>query len=162
MFNSKKSAFFVSLVIFLTALRASAAPLVIGWQEQVGIGDGTFTLRAKIDTGADSTSMNTVDPEFYSKGGRQWVRFSVQNQAGQEMVIDKPVVKEVGIKNKNGGGQRRKVIELYLCLGTIGKKVLVNLVDRSHFKFQLLIGRKFLQSGFIIDPTKKYTITPRC
>jgi hypothetical protein len=150
-------------VTFLSlASQVMAKQLMIGWQEQVAVENGKFIIRAKIDTGADSTSINAVDPEIYQKSGRQWVRFSVQNQSGDEIVIDKPVIKEVRIKKKDGGRQIRKVIELDLCIGSVSKKVLVNLVDRSHFKFQLLIGRKFLQSGFVIDPAKKYTTTPRC
>ena len=63
---------------------------------------------------------------------------------------------------KNGDKQERDVIELDLCLGNIKKTVNVSLVDRSHFKYQLLVGRSFLRSEFLVDPDKQNLLTPSC
>ena len=59
---------------------------------------------------------------------------------------------------KNGGFQQRLVIELEISLGEIKKLTKVNLVDRSHFNYQLLIGRSFLKPHFLVDSSKTYTI----
>ena len=51
---------------------------------------------------------------------------------------------------------------LGICLGTIYKEVEVNLVDRSHFNYQLLIGRNFLIDSFLVDPSLTFSTKPKC
>ncbi|HZE21601.1 MAG TPA: RimK/LysX family protein, partial [Desulfobaccales bacterium] len=58
--------------------------------------------------------------------------------------------------------QKRPVIKIGVCLGRIYKETEVNLVDRTGFKYRMLIGRKFMEGAVIIDPAVKYTIEPSC
>ena len=151
--------FILSLSIFTSS--AHAEQQVVGWIEQVAV-NGGFLMHAKIDSGADNSSINLVNPEYYEKEGTRWVRFSVTNREGETHQFDKPIVKTTSVKTKDGGRQKRDVIELSLCLGTIQKLVRVNLVDRSHFKYQLLVGRSYLSPDFLIDPSNKYMVKPHC
>ena len=96
------------------------------------------------------------------KNGKEWVKFLIQNDQGRELLIDEPIVRSTEVKTKSGGKQARMVIELDMCLGPIKKRVPVNLIDRSHFKFQLLIGRSFLEPDLLVDSSKTYAVTPRC
>lgn len=153
---------FLLILSFCTLTNSLLAEqLVVGWVEQVGV-NGGFLLHAKIDSGADNSSINLVNPEYYEKEGARWVRFSVTNREGETHKFDKPIVKTTSVKTKDGGRQKRDVIELSLCLGTIQKTVKVNLVDRSHFKYQLLVGRSYLSPDFLIDPSNKYMVKPHC
>lgn len=50
------------------------------------------------------------------------------------------------------------MVELQLCLGKQQRTVEVNLVDRSHFNYPLLIGAKALREfDAAVDPAKRYT-----
>ena len=149
------------LSFFAMTGSALAEQLVVGWIEQVAV-NGKFLMHAKIDSGADNSSINLVNPEYYEKVGTRWVRFSVTNREGETHQFDKPIVKTTSVKTKDGGRQKRDVIELSLCLGSIQKLVRVNLVDRSHFKYQLLVGRSYLSPDFLIDPSSKYMVKPHC
>ena len=151
--------FFFLLCVFPNTLLAEQQ--VVGWIEQVAV-DGDFLMHAKIDSGADNSSIHLVNPQYHEADGVRWVRFSVTNRKGQTHQFDKPIVKTTSVKTKDGGRQKRDVIELSLCLGSIQKTARVNLVDRSHFKYQLLVGRSFLSPDFLIDPGNKYLEKPRC
>ena len=151
--------FILSLCTFTSS--ALAEQQVVGWIEQVAV-NGGFLMHAKIDSGADNSSINLVNPEYYEKEDTRWVRFSVTNREGETHQFDKPIVKTTSVKTKDGGRQKRDVIELSLCLGAIQKLVRVNLVDRSHFKYQLLVGRSYLSPDFLIDPSQKYMVKPHC
>lgn len=151
------------LMLSLGAFSCSlpAEQYTVGWIEQVAV-NGDFLMHAKIDSGADNSSINLVNPQYYEKDDVRWVRFNITNREGQTKTFDKQIVKTTSIKTKDGGRQKRDVIELSLCLGTTQKTVKVNLVDRSHFKYQLLVGRSFLSPDFLIDPSHKYMVKPHC
>ena len=162
MFRCNRQFMFGALLLASVSQSVLANQTKTGWLEEVSIGGIGLTIEAKIDTGADNSSINAENPTLYQKDGRQWVKFTVQNKNEHEIVIDKPVTKKTKIKTKNGGRQERVVIELDICLGVIKKRVMVNLVDRSHFKYQLLIGRSFLSPDFLVDSSKTFSLKPQC
>lgn len=132
--------------------------LTVGWIENASINNSEFILKSKIDSGADNSSINAQDVTQYVKDGKQWVSFALQNSWGNTTIIDKPVLKTTRIKMKDGKIQQRFVIELDISLGAIKKLTKVSLVDRSHFKCQLLIGRSFLRPHFLVDSSKTYVL----
>lgn len=75
-------------------------------------------------------------------------------------MINKRVLKKTNIKTKTGGRQERIVIELASCLDSIKKCAQVNLIDYSHFKYQVLIGRSFLRPEFLADSGKTFSAKP--
>lgn len=144
--------------LFLSPLYAQQAST--GWLEEVNIGKHNLLMTAKIDSGADNSSIHAFHPERYEKDGKPWVRFALNSSAGQTETIDKPIIKTTQIKMKNKDIQERLVIEMDVCLNNIRKRVPVNLADRSNFNYQLLIGRSFLKSDFLIDAGKKFITKP--
>lgn len=134
----------------------------VGWLEKATITASALLIEAKIDTGADNSSINARDPKVYERDGKRWVRFSILNKSGKEVVIDQPIVKTTHIKMKDGNLQQRSVIEMDICLGRLKKRAQVNLVDRSHFKHQLLIGRSFLSPDYLVDTSQTHLVNSRC
>lgn len=139
-----------------------AAQHKVGWLEEVLVNDSDFTLMAKIDTGADNSSINAPAVEVTHREGKKWARFTVTNKKGQDIEIEKPIVRVAHIKTKDGRLQPRNVIEIDVCLSGIRKSVPVNLIDRSHFRYQMLIGRSFLNPDFLVDSSQKFLIKPSC
>jgi len=160
MYMLLKQFIFILLITSGVSGQAVASEMItIGWLENVRIDDSEYRLKAKIDTGADNSSINAEDVIEFSKEGEQWVKFSLRNAWNKHYSITKPVIKTTRIKMKNGNVQQRFVIELEVRLGKISKLVKVNLVDRSHFKYQLLIGRSFLGPQFLVDSSRTFTVT---
>ena len=73
---------------------------------------------------------------------------------------EREVLRVARIKRKKAESQRRYFVEMEVCLGAVHKRVQVNLVDRSGFKFHMLVGRNFLRDSFIVDPSLQYTREP--
>jgi hypothetical protein len=86
----------------------------------------------------------------------------VTNRYSKTVTIERKVHRIVKIKDHDGTPQSRLAILLGICLGSFSKEVEVNLADRSHFNYQMLIGRSFLHSNVIVDPSIKYTTKPIC
>lgn len=134
----------------------------VGWVEKVRIYPANLVLQAKLDTGADSSSLDAASVVEFERKGREWVRFTVANRYGQSAVIEKEVRRTVLIKRHKGQHQRRKVVRMGICLGETYLETDVNLVDRRHFEYQMLLGRTFLAGNAVIDPAVTYTSEPRC
>jgi hypothetical protein len=136
--------------------------VVVGWVERVIIQPGDMVVSAKVDTGAVSCSLHSVDVQEFVKDGAQWVRFRLKDESGREVVMERPLVGMRKIKRHFGKFQLRPVVHLTICLGPLKKEVDVNLVDRTGFEYPLLIGRNFMDSDILVDPSAKYTVEPSC
>jgi hypothetical protein len=77
-------------------------------------------------------------------------------------MVEKQVRRTALIKRHGGKNQRRAVIRLGICLGSTYMEEDVNLTDRTHFDYQMLVGRSFLAGNAIIDPSLTYTTEPNC
>ncbi len=160
---------FVALLVSLLLLAASPWPAVArgtyGWVEFVELHlDGQpLKVKAKLDTGAKSSSLDATDITPFERDGEHWVRFR-PNRSGLEQapLIEQPVARYVRIKRHQGPHDRRPVIRLPLCLGDELRTVEVNLTDRGRFIYPLLLGRKALAGLAVVDPGRTFVRSPRC
>jgi hypothetical protein len=161
----KKLLFSVSIAatafVLVGALPAEGKEIV-GWLEKVRIYPGNLVIHAKLDTGARNSSLNASHVTVFERDGEQWVRFDVSSRYGKTVTIERKVQRVVKVKRHGAKPQIRFAVLLGICLGDVYKEVEVNLVDRSGFIYQMLIGRSFLAGNFIVDPAAKYTSKPNC
>ncbi len=150
------------LLVGYVVSTALSTPTIIGKVENVGVEALHNVVKARIDTGAGVTSLNARILEVTrstTPGKADKVKFEIMDDDGKAEILSKRVVEWQAIKNKGEDGvTQRPVVKLDLCLG--GKEVRgrVNLVDRSNFKYQLLIGRNFLETGeFLVDARTELT-----
>ncbi len=140
----------------------------VGWIEMVEILPEHLSLPAKIDTGADNSSLNVSNAEEFMKGDKEWIRFSIETDGSEEgedekITFERPIVRYAYIKRKGASRQKRAVVLFDLCLGNIYKQnVPVNLADRTGFKYPMLIGRTFLKGAALVDSELTHTQPPSC
>jgi len=144
-----------------TGVGADVKP-IFGWVEKARISPSDMVLSAKLDTGADHSSLNVTDLTIFQRDGDDWVRFRVAGDNGESALIERKVIRIAKIKRHAGPRQERPVVKLGVCVGNYFGETEVNLVDRSRFKYQLLIGRSFMKSGLLVDPSLQYTSEPQC
>ena len=142
---------------------AKAEPVVLGYVETVSFGKLDLRMRAKLDTGADTSAVHAYDIERYKrKNGDEWVRFRLFGQNDREIKYDKRVTRNVRIKKKTDGHIRRPVVSFSICVGGVRGEAEVNLADREDFKYPVLIGREFMASRILVDSGKKLTAENEC
>jgi hypothetical protein len=135
---------------------------VVGWLEKIRIYPNNLVIHAKLDTGAKNSSLSASHLTVFQRNGEQWVRFNVASRYGKTVTIERKVERTAKIKRHGAKPQTRFAVLLGICLGNVYREVEVNLVDRSSFIYQMLIGRSFLAGNFIVDPAAKYTSKPNC
>jgi hypothetical protein len=136
--------------------------LTVGWVEKVRLFPGNVVVHAKVDTGADNSSLNVPKMEEFIRDGARWVRFDFTTRDGKTVTFERDVVRVAKIKRHKGKRQERIVVRLGICIGNVYREAEVNLVDRSRFKYEMLIGRSFMGDKLLVDPSKKYTRDPLC
>jgi hypothetical protein len=152
----------VTLLLGLTLSTGSSAKETVGWVERVRISPGKLILKAKIDTGAKTSSLNCECKNVIKRDGEDWLRFSVMNDKGKRVWLERKVVRISKVKRHFGDVQERPVIKLGICLGNTFRETEVNVVDRSGLNYQMLIGRAFLAEHFTVDPGETYISKPSC
>ena len=127
--------------------------------EYVRLVPPNVVLKARIDTGAKTTSIDARDIIPFERDGKQWVRF-VYVSGEKEYTIERKVVKTVQIKRHGVESQDRYVVKMRIILGDVSQLISVNLSDRDDYKYPVLIGRNFLRDFFMVDVAKKYQFKP--
>jgi hypothetical protein len=145
-----------------TAAESAGEPQRYGWIEKVRIEPGSLELKAKLDTGARTSSLNALDAEVVEKDGRKWVRFGESGPDGERALLDRPVTRWVRIKRHGSESQQRPVVPVGVCLNGIYRVVEVSLTDRSEFNYQILLGRNFLAGVAFVDSSETFTSDPHC
>ena len=153
---------FVCLCLIPATLPAQGIKKIMGVAEHALISPEQIRMRAKLDSGAKTTSLHAPQITHFMRTGKQMVRFTVKGEKGGPVKFEKEVVRTAKIKRHTGSQMERPVILFGICLGRVYRKVEVNLVDRGRFQFPLLIGRNFMAGHIIIDPELTYTAKPDC
>ncbi len=161
------------LLSLTIASTASAAPRVlkrVGWVEEIAISDVGSIVKAKLDTGAKTSSIDAEIIDIRKTGERirgkqtgDTVVFSVAMEKGGKKTFERSVNRYVRIKKKGGGYIRRPVITMGFCIG--GRMVTeeVNLANREGFLYPVLVGRNMMShADLVIDAGKTYVTRPTC
>lgn len=142
------------------------ARVIAGWVENVAVENQGFEVKAKLDTGAMTSSIHALNIESFKKGDDDYVRFDLPltDKHGElhTLSFEKPRTRKVKIKNHDGRHDKRYVVKLELCFNGINYPVQFTLVDRGQFNYNILLGRRFLGKVAIIDPAKTFLTTAVC
>lgn len=162
-----KAIYYAGLVMLgsvYTTASFAVTPQTIGWIEHVGIHPHQMIMKAKIDTGADNSSVHAEDINVVEKNGAKMVSFTLRNKRGEIVQMEKPLVRYTQIKSKLAGAApiQRPVVELSLCVGNTARTVPVNLANRENFSYRMLIGRSYLKHGYVVDSNNKHLAEPAC
>jgi len=157
-----------AVIVILVAICASvaAAPrelVILGWVEHVVLVEPGFRLRAKLDSGAETSSLDARIIKRFRKGGKRWVRFAVTNpRTGEEHVLVRERERTIGVVQHDGVNQVRPTVRVQMCVSDRLLDVEVSLVDRGVFTYRLLLGRTALESFALIDPGNTFLSRPQC
>lgn len=168
--DSKSPRTFVLIAFLLLAssvsgvcqVAASSEAVIAGWIERVSLPDKSLVFEAKLDTGADSSSLNGHDIERFRQGGQSFLRFVLSDDGGKSVKIEAPVVRLVRVKRAGTESDSRAVVRLKVCVG--GKIVEgdFTVADRADLSYQVLIGRNVLAGRILVDSGRTRIVSDLC
>jgi len=136
--------------------QSESAKITIGAVEDVVLSPWGVIFPARIDTGADLSSLDAREivvrnnnVEF--KLGKQWGNHRVQL----------PVLEWRQIQTATGT-EKRPVVEISICLGSKLFRTPATLKDRSEMVYPFLVGRSALSGHFLVDSSRTRATQPGC
>ena len=132
---------------------------VIGSTEHVDVA-GIKNIPAKIDTGADSSSIWASHIRVTRDGILKFRLFDEKSPFYTGETFERRDFKIAVIRNASGHEQARYRTHLTMTLKDRKIKVLFSLADRSNNNYPILIGRRSISNKFIVDVSKNHTPIP--
>ena len=133
---------------------------VIGWREWVGLPDfGIKSIKAKVDTGARSSSLHASKLQEFERDGVQWVRFQVhpvQRKSNEVVQIEAQVLDYRSVRSSSGRAAVRPVVVTNIELFGIAWPVELTLASRDKMGFRMLLGREAFRGRFLVDAGNSY------
>ena len=132
----------------------------VGWCEMVDIPSlGLFQVHAKMDSGAATSSIHATRIKPIIRDGRQYVEFWFQlNSSEKSKRYEAPIIERRMVRSSNGKQQDRYVISAQFCFGTLCWNGQLTLANRRSMAFPLLIGRRALRRGFLVNSGRRWVL----
>lgn len=130
---------------------------VYGWREYILINGVQEKLKAKLDTGALTSSIHAEEKELFERDGKKWVRFIVTDPSLKKPVrtrIEAPLVRIAKIKEPGGESAAREVVRLSFQIGDRKLRGEFTLNNRANMLAPVLIGRNMIKDLGWVDPTR--------
>ncbi len=130
--------------------------MIIGWQEWVSLPAlGIESIKAKIDTGARTSSLHAFECEPFEEDDMSMLRFKVEPEHKsnkKKVTCVAPLLDERNVKSSNGKNEKRYVVETVLRIGEQIWPIELTLTSRDQMGFRMLIGRNALRNRCLVDP----------
>ncbi len=129
---------------------------VIGPTTMVAEANSELDFRARVDTGAMTTSVHVEEWAIEDESEKmednvgKKIRFRMKNHKDESQWLESRI-EEIGIVKTSEQQEERYKVQLTICWKDVKKQVLVTLNDRSHMKYPMLLGRNFLEGDFVVD-----------
>lgn len=119
-------------------------------------------IRARIDSGAKTSSIHAVNIQEFYKGRQQWVRFEIHPlriHTNVFVVCEAPVYDFRMVKSSTGEAQPRYVIQTTIEMGGEKWTIQTTLANRRSMGFQMLLGREAMTNRILINPSEDFRLT---
>jgi hypothetical protein len=136
--------------------RNEPAKVTLGLVEDVVLSPWGISFPARIDTGADLSSLDARDIVVR----RNVAEFRLGDRYGRQR-LQLPIV-DWGQVQTSMGVERRPVVAISICLGSKLLRTPVTLKDRSGMAYPFLVGRSALNGSFLVDTSRSRAAQPSC
>lgn len=131
---------------------------IIGGVEPVYFMPLKAPFSSRIDTGAETSSIDADNIRPFERDGEKWVSFTLVNaQNGEKHVFEKRIKRKTVIR-RSESDEPRYVVNMDIKIGKDVINAEFTLAKRDKFNYQGLIGRNIINGRFIVDPSVENTI----
>jgi len=119
---------------------------------------GVPTIKARVDSGAKTSTIQADNVKPFIKDGQEWVKFDVTPiQDNRSIVVscEERVTGRKLVKNTSGISEERLVVQTIMQLGEHRWKVDLTLANRDTMEFRMLLGRDAFMDRFLVDVSKE-------
>jgi len=122
---------------------------------------GVPGIKARIDSGAKTSSIQANNIKLFEKGAQEWVKFEVnpiQDNRSISIKCEAQVVDKRSVKSSSGISEDRYVIKTALTLGSEVFDIELTLANRDTMEFRMLLGREAINGRYMVNSAENYQI----
>jgi hypothetical protein len=158
-----------NMTVTTATLPRAIPPTLIGWREWVALPKlGVPAIKAKVDTGARSSSLHAWDVEIVPGSAPARLRFVLHPFEDDETLTipaEALLVDVRDVRSSNGDVERRPVVRTALAMHGRRFRIDLTLTRRDEMGFRMLLGRSAIRKRFVVDPCQSFvgggsTVTP--
>lgn len=119
-------------------------------------------IRARIDSGAKTSSIHAINIKEFHKGEERWVSFEIHPLRKHTEVFvpcEAKVVDYRMVKSSTGVAQPRYVIRTMIEMGGQQWEIEITLANRRSMGYQMLLGREAMMNRILINPAEGFRLT---
>ncbi|WP_339713737.1 30S ribosomal protein S6--L-glutamate ligase [uncultured Kriegella sp.] len=122
---------------------------------------GVPAIKARIDSGAKTSSIQATNIKIHSKNAQEWVKFDVnplQENRSIAIPCEAKLVDRRMVKSSSGISEERLVIKTPVTLGDSVFDIELTLANRDTMEFRMLLGREAINGRYLVNPAETYKI----
>ena len=122
---------------------------------------GVPAIKARVDSGAKTSSMHAFNIHKFRRDGESWVSFEVhplQNDRRTVIRCERPVIDKRVVKSSSGVSETRYVISAAIKAGGDVWDIELTLANRDSMGYRMLLGREAMHGRIIVDPSLSFCL----
>ena len=135
---------------------------IIGSEEWCEIESlGIPAIKARIDSGAKTSSIQATKFGSFNRNHETWVRFEVNPmQDNLSLTLDcvAKVIDVRKVKNSSGVAQKRFLILVPIRMGKQTFEIELTLSKRDNMEYRMLLGREAMQKRYMVNPDLSFCL----
>ncbi|MCI4642964.1 MAG: 30S ribosomal protein S6--L-glutamate ligase [Flavobacteriaceae bacterium] len=123
--------------------------------EEIGIP----AIKARIDSGAKTSSIQAANAKVFERGGQEYVKFEVypiQENRSINIECEARLVDRRTVKSSSGIAEQRFVIKTPVTIGQDTFDIELTLANRDTMEFRMLLGREALNHRYVVNSAETY------
>lgn len=124
---------------------------VVGGVEPIYFPPMKTPFQARMDTGAETSSIDVSKMRSFERDGEKWVAFDLVNTQTKEIHHFEKKIARKAVIRRIAGDEKRIAVSMDVRLGKEVFSADFTLANREKFNYQALIGRNIINGRFIID-----------
>jgi len=134
--------------------------LTLGWREWVGLPElGLDAIKAKVDTGARTSTLHAFELRTFSENGKDRVEFRIHPRQRDSQTIATcvaDIMDERYVTDSGGHREQRLIITTDMTIGRWSWPIEMTLTARDNMMFRMLLGRTAIKGIATVDPERSY------
>jgi len=122
---------------------------------------GVPAIKARVDSGAKTSSMHAFNIQKFRREGESWVSFEVHPLQNNRRVVircERPVIDKRVVKSSSGISETRYVIGATIKAGTETWDIELTLANRDSMGYRMLLGREAMSGRMLVDPSLSFCL----
>ena len=143
-------------------MNEKVSKIVVGSEEWCAFPSlGIPMIKARVDSGAKTSSMHAFNIQKFRRDGESWVSFEVhplQNDRRTVIRCERPVIDKRIVKSSSGVSETRYVISATIKAGSEAWDIELTLANRDSMGYRMLLGREAMSGRMLVDPSLSFCL----